>query len=150
MIRIEVDDVRAEGPLDTHWDVLVHVVGSVRVTTGAGLWLADPELCVVELADAAAYWLSRPVPVPFVYSSLESSEPWLLRFAEREPGRWAGESPWQLFRNDETCSLEELRHALVGYVVDVSSLLPERQALRRLLSAEATRYADLLALIPGQ
>ena len=139
--------MRAESPLHTHWDVLIHVVGGIRVTTGAGLWLTEPELCVVELADAAAYWLSRPVPVPFVYSSLESSEPWLLRFAEREPGRWAGESPWQLFRNDETCSLEELRQALVGYVADVSSLLPERRTVLRLLSSESTRYADLLAFL---
>lgn len=147
MIRIEVDGVRAECPLDTHWDVLIHVVGRVRVTTGAGLWLTEPDLCVVELADAAAYWLSQPAPETFVYSSLESSEPWLLRFEEEETGRWAGASPWQQFRDDETCSLEELRQALVGYVADVSSLLPERRAVLRLLSSDATRYADLLALL---
>lgn len=148
MITFHVSQLRTDAPLATHWDVMIHVLGGLRIVVDGRVWYEDPECNVVELADHLATWLRRqPVPSAFEYRSLESSEPWLLRFAERAPCGVVLESPSQLYRDDRAHGWAEIRQTALSFVRELLCAVPERDSVLHLLRAEAGRYDDLLAIV---
>jgi hypothetical protein len=135
-VRFDFSEPTVDGPLETHWDALLRVVGLLTIVIEGKRWYSEPSFCLVEFAKALIDWLDQlaGLPADLVYSSLESAERELIRFTHLGDGRWQVRSPHEAYREERTFSTDDLRLAAERYLDDLGSHLPERRRVMALLA----------------
>lgn len=111
MIVLSFGDIRTEGVLLSHWDALVRVLAALEIRVGGRLWYSEPHDSLIELADAFAPWLRQARPGTFSSSSLDSAEPWLIRFVDVGSGVWKLEALGQEFADAALHPTREVQSA---------------------------------------
>jgi len=96
--------------------MLLGIVGDFSVLVDGAELYAESELCVVELAAAAAAWLREGAHAgaDFVYTSMEAEEAGLVRIGKRADGWWVGSAHQRL--EGGPLELREVERALSAYV----------------------------------
>lgn len=146
MIVLSFCNVRTEGVLQTHWDALVGILANVEIRIDGRLWYSELHVSLIELADAVATWLKQPSPVTFAYSSLDSEEPWLIRFVCLGPHGWRLEAYGAEFVDSGLHSTDEVREGAERFVAAVGKSVPDPDRVLPLLEGQTPRYSDLLSL----
>lgn len=134
-MRFEFSAPRVDGRLQTHWDALIRVVGKLAIVVDGRHWYEEEDVCLVEFAGALVTWLDKLLgePVDFVYASLESAEPELIRFVHLGDGTWKLRSPHEGYREEHAVPTEDLILAANSYLGALHDQLPERQRVLALL-----------------
>ena len=146
MIALSFRNVRTEAVLQTHWDALVGILADVEIRIDDRLWYSELHVSLMELADAVATWLKQPSPVTFAYSSLDSEEPWLIRFVCLGSCGWRLEAYGEEFADSGIHSTDEVREGAERFVAAVRKSLPNPDLVLPLLERETPRYSELLSL----
>jgi hypothetical protein len=129
---------------------LIRVVGLFAIVVDAKRWYEEQDFCLLEFANALIEWLEELSngPTDFVYASLESAEPVLIRFGYVGEGKWQIRSPHEAYREERPFSTDDLRRAAEQYLADVCNRLPDSERVLRLL-AEKEEHRPLVHVLRG-
>lgn len=135
MINIESVNWRIDGTLQNRWDALLRVVADVRIWVSGEIWYEEEEFCVVELGRALAGWLeaSPENRGDFVYESMESDEPELIRFSRSGADSWKVSSPFQMYSELRCFTSSTIQEAAIGFLSQLRDNLPQRDRTLDLL-----------------
>lgn len=135
-MKLDISDARIDGTLETHWDALLRAVGTFEVEVGGRQWYREEQFCLVEFAAALVEWLGslEQAPRDFVYTSLESAEPEILRFHLVGSEHWQLTARHEAYREERRFSTAEIRQAAAAFIATFRAHLPWRQRILSLLS----------------
>jgi hypothetical protein len=119
-IEFLFDGIRAERPLVDEVDLLLGIIGTLRVNIDGRAFIIEQEVPLVELADQLYRWINRPNrDGEFFYRSMESDEQFLLAFLKSEPSGWLLRSPLQEFSDIDAHDEATLSGAIGHFLAEL-------------------------------
>ncbi len=105
------------GPLETYWNRLLNVVADFQLVVERRIIFSEEEFPIVELAVQLEAWLERlrDETPEFVYTSIESEIPGLIRFSPGFEG-WHVSAAFAEFADATSFNLSEVAAAVRSYI----------------------------------
>ena len=106
-----------DGPLETYWNRLLNVAADFQLVVERRIIFSEEEFPIVELAVQLEAWLERlrDETPEFVYTSIESEIPGLIRFSPGFEG-WHVSAAFAEFADATSFNLSEVAAAVRSYV----------------------------------
>jgi hypothetical protein len=141
-MKLEFDNVHFDGKILTKWDVILRIVGDIRVHVGGQVVYREVEFCLVEFAVALGNWfvVATDMGPDFIYTSIESETEGLIRFTRVGLGSWRVSAADQEQEALVLFATEELKNAAIAYIRDLRChLQPEFDILSCIEESEVRK-----------